>query len=413
MKVFSILAAMTMSIPVSAVTYCSTRKFAFPDPHQVTDYVERFVSSQNHASLFETSALVESLSKTGPLEWKLVLRKDPVINPVMVAEALSRQLLVNAKYESEEEAFLPAKLAGFDEHVKAITASGLREVNIELKKPLEEKALRSLLSSPPGIVFRTADLPLLDRPPVISGFGKSPVRVFAGSFSLGPDLSLKILDTGDLSMKRFRDEGCKRLYYPPEEIKKEIQSKKAGALIRASTTLLFIRLFNGLPKPLSDRLKSALHPDRFPSLKTLPQTNRITSVSSLGSSSLVPLKEVTELPNTFITCDHVAVSPEVHKALEDEVKKNFKLALGVELAVGRIGCERIALVKPSGDRIAVLSAVEYRSKAELERFLNCEHGVSLFGSCPTGPADQRENEVLSKGQVFPLAQVHNEFVEFF
>lgn len=414
MKFLPLISVIFLSAPAAAVTYCSTRKFNFPDPHQTTDYVERFVSSQNHASLFENVPLVESMTKVSTTEWRLILRKHPVINPVMVAESLSRQLLTNARFESEEESFLPAKLAGLDESVKAITAQGLREVRVELKNPLEEKELKALLASPVGIIFPPTDLPVLDRPLVLRGLGKTPVSIITpNAISLGGVTTLKILDSGELNLKRFKDEGCKRLYYPPEQLKKEIQSKSGGAVIRASSTFLFIRLLNKISKPLNERLRAALHPDRLPSLKGEQQTNRIFSVNKLGASSLAPMKDATDLPNTFISCDHISLTPDTQKKLETEITQQFKAALGIDLAIGKTSCDRIALVKSSGDRIAVLSAIEFRTRAELEKILNCDQGVKIFGSCPTGAPEQRENEILSKGEIFPLAQIHNEFVEFF
>ena len=190
-------------------------------------------------------------------------------------------------------------------------------------------------------------------------------------------------------------------------------AKAGGTIIRASTTLLFVRIFPELPKNLVERLRASLHPDRMTSLKDFPQTNRITDESKIGPSSVLPSKDNSGLPNTFLTCAHVSLPSSSLKTLEDQLRTSFKLSLGVDLTMGRVGCERIPLVRSSGDRLGVLSAIEFRSKSELEDFLRCKNGVSVFGSCALGKSGEMDAEILSKGQVFPLALIRNEFVEFY
>ncbi len=422
----SLLLAVFLSGSAWTVTYCTTREISLADPHQVSDQVNRFVFSQHHASLFSSPEIVRNLKQLKPTSWLIGLkpgiRFHPPSSKAMTAEdvafSLNRQLVRTTDYESEEEAFLPAKLNGLDKLLQSIVVRSPTDLEINFSLPVTEIQLRSLIDATVGIIFPRTFTGKI--PP--SGAGKFPLqKADPGFVVIGKDetsgTTIKMLSPDKLNLESLKKEQCKRLYYPSQDLIDGVKAQRVkGALIRTSTTLLYLRLFPDiiLTPVQTDRLRAAFHPDRFQMLKDGERTNRIFAVSSHGPSRVDPLKSPDILPETIATCDHMALSAQTRTSLESQIEKNFKDAFGITINWDRIGCSRIVNTRHNPDRLGTISSLEFRSTEELTKMMDCEMtSTKVFNVCTSGSNESREAEILKNGRIFPIARVANEFVEFF
>lgn len=407
------------------VTYCTTREISMVDPHQATDQVGRFIFSQIHATVL-SSEIVRSFHQSSPTSWNLSLKPDLRFHsktkiPLTaedVAFSLNRQLARNTDYESDEEAFLPAKLSGLEKFLQTVVVRSPSEIELNFNQPVTESNLRSILDSTVGIIIPKS----FTGKALSSGAGKLALRTSEPNLVvMGSDAAsattIKKLSPELLNLEALEKENCKRLYYPTQDLIDGVKAKKVkGALIRASSTLIYLRFFfeKKLPPTLIEKLRAAVHPDRLKVLRNGERTNRIFAVSSHGPSRVDPVKEAEPLPSTLATCEHFAIPPETRSLLESQLEKSFKEALGLEMNWDRIGCSRIVATRHNPDRLGVLSSLEFRSTEELMRALDCEvTSQKIFNVCTTGSAEVREAEILKNGQFLPLARVANEFIEFF
>lgn len=422
----SLLLAVFLSGSAWTVTYCTTREIGLADPHQASDQVNRFIFSQHHASLFSSPEIVRNIKQLKPTSWLISLKPGirfhgPAKNLLTaedVAFSLNRQLIRNTDYESDEEAFLPAKLNGLDKLLQSIVVRSATDFELNFSLPVSETQLRSLIDVPVGTILPKTFTG--KNPP--SGAGKLPLRKSDPGFVVvGIDessgITIKMMAPDQMNLESLKKEQCKRLYYPSQDLIEGVKAKRVkGALIRTSTTLLYLRLFPEiiLTPVQIERLRAAVHPDRLKALKEGEKTNRIFAVSSHGPSRVDPLKSADILPLTIATCDHVALPSQTRSSLESQLEKSFLDAFGITINWDRIGCSRIVNTRHNPDRLGTLSSLEFRSTEELTRMMDCElTSTKVFNVCSSGSNEVREAEILKNGRIFPLARISNEFIEFF
>ncbi len=411
--------ALFISVNSWSVTYCTTRELSWSDPHQISDQVSRFIYSQIHSTLFNTPEIVRNIKQSHPDTWLITLSTGKRIDTGDVLFSLNRQLIRNMDFETDEEAFLPAKLSGMEKFLLSATVRSPSEIELKFTQPITEAQLKSILDSSVGTILpKTFDI----NAGAPKSAGKFPVRKSdLNQVVIGNDdataMTIKILSPVNLTLESVKKENCKRLYYPPQRLVDGVKEKKVNAtLIRTSTTLLYLRLFPEVklsPEQIG-RLRASVHSDRMKGLRDSEKTNRIFAISSHGPNRVDPVKKDFELPVTIATCDHMALSSDDRSLLEVQMEKNLKDALGIEMRWERIGCSRIVATKPNYDRLGVLSSLEFRSTEELNRALDCNlTSVKVFNVCTSGATEAREAEILKNGRIFPLARIANEFIEFF
>ncbi|MES2528473.1 MAG: hypothetical protein V4598_15425 [Bdellovibrionota bacterium] len=411
--------SLVVTLNAWSVTYCTTRELSWSDPHQISDQVSRFIYSQIHATLFNTPEMVRNLKQSKPDTWFVTLNTGKKVDAADVVFSINRQLIRNADFESDEEAFLPAKLSGLEKFLLSAVALSPTEIELKFTQPVTEAQLKSILDSSVGIILpKTFDINVGPA----KGAGKSPMRKSdLNQIVMGNDeatgFTIKVLSPVNLTLESAKKQNCKRLYYPTERLVEGVKEKKVnGTLIRTSSTLLYLHLFPGVklaPEQIS-RLRFSFHPDRMKGLRDAEKTNRIFAISSHGQNRVDPVKKNYELPSNIVTCDHMSLSADNRSLVETHLEKNLKDALGIEPKFERIGCSRIVASLPNYDRLGVLSSLEFRSADELNRALDCDvTSVKVFGICTIGTPETREAEILKTGRILPLARIANEFIEFF